>query len=91
MSKATDYKLIQTNFMAMPRVIAAPGKYRTRCGEIVEVFHIAQKRSPYGWHYAWGEYPDETKTKEGWEVSGRILPHTETDNDIIEKVPAIAA
>lgn len=79
----TAYHIV-TKFIPLPRIIDAPGKYRTRGGDVVEVFHIAERRDPSGWHRAWGEYDDGVK--ECWEISGLILPTLETDNDIIEKI-----
>lgn len=62
--------------VALPTVVATPGRHRTRSGEIVTVTTITR-----GW--ANGHYADGTL--ESWDVSGRVLPSTLSKNDIITK------
>lgn len=68
----------------LPTIIDAPGKYRTRCGEVVEVTVI----SPYGSSTAprcIGLYSDG-ETLETWRTCGRVFAGQESQNDIIGKV-----
>lgn len=61
----------------LPVVVSQPGKYETRCGEVVEVYAI-DSRYP---HLVHGHYP--SGIQESWHESGRIFAGRETDNDII--------
>jgi hypothetical protein len=60
-------------------IIEAPGQYRTRAGECVEVETLRGR-------WAYGAYPDGTR--ESWHRSGRILPSRVTGNDIVSEVRA---
>ena len=68
---------MNTALLSKPRIIVGPGQYVTRSGEIVTVKSMLTRRF-YG---AAGHYPNGTQ--EMWDVSGRILPLTETDNDVV--------
>lgn len=57
-----------------PTIIVKQGEYVTRCGEHVMVVSIDR-----GW--ASGHYADGTI--ERWDISGRLLPFTESRNDIV--------
>jgi hypothetical protein len=67
-----------TPFFSLPIIIKAPGRYKTRGGEIVTVDRIV--RGSYGAH---GHY--ENGTPERWDVNGRTLPFSESNNDIVGK------
>jgi hypothetical protein len=65
--------------VVLPTVITVPGDYRTRCGEMVHVKSVHQQ----GWaagNYAVCGIPDV------WDVSGRILRYSLSNNDIVEFV-----
>lgn len=59
-------------------IIAAPGLYRTRCGELVTI------NSLVGYWRSYGVYPDGTR--EMWDVSGRLLPWSLSKNDVVARV-----
>jgi hypothetical protein len=64
------------NHVALPIVITEPGKYRTRCGEIVTIETVRQ-------YDASGRYSNQIP--DTWDLSGRLYPSTLSDNDIIRK------
>lgn len=75
--------------LTRPKIIDAPGQYRTRGGEVVTIdrLGIMEKWAPNfiipnGW--AHGHYLNGIP--ETWDVSGRVLPFSLSDNDIMEKV-----
>lgn len=72
---------IVTSFLNRPQIITKPGEYLTRCGEIVTIKGISEKRGSLGWQMAWGSYADGIN--ESWEVCGAILPSQQTQNDIV--------
>lgn len=74
MTSAYLYPLI-----LLPVIIDAPGKYKTRCGETVEVTKTSNKHD-FGCH---GTY--EGNIAERWHKSGRIFASQESNNDIVEK------
>jgi hypothetical protein len=62
--------------VALPTVITGPGKYRTRSGEVVTIVEP--------WRGWWrGAYP--SGTPEAWDPSGRLLPFSETGNDVVAR------
>jgi len=63
--------------ISMPKVITGPGVYRTRSGETVTV----ESFSGHGGYVADGSY--EGGPAESWYVSGRVLSHYESPNDIV--------
>lgn len=71
---------MNTALLSKPRIIVGPGQYVTRSGEIVTVksIELPWVRRFYG---AVGHYPNGTQEK--WDVSGRCLPLTLTDNDVV--------
>ncbi len=68
----------------MPRVIVAPGRYVTRRGETVTVDFVSSSFPPPVFS-AEGSYGDGIA--EMWHVSGRVLPFTESRNDIVARLP----
>ena len=63
-----------------PTVITGPGRYKTRCGETVTVDFVDSSCPPPVFA-AEGSYdggPDEC-----WHRSGRVLPFSESKNDIV--------
>ena len=65
----------------LPTIITGPGRYFTRCGEVVTVLSVTGK-SLYS---CIGAYANGTR--ESWHKSGRIFPATDTTNDIIGTAP----
>ncbi len=65
----------QASHVALPTVITGAGKYKTRGGETVVVESLTR------WT-AYGHYPNGVR--ERWDKSGRTLPFTENQNDIVE-------
>ncbi len=61
----------------LPVIITAPGKYLTRCGEIVEITNT-DARGQLG---CAGTYPCGLKDR--WNKSGRLYYSTLSSNDII--------
>jgi len=78
MTKSSSYFV---PLLFLPTVIAGPGQYRTRCGEIVSIRASSTRHD----HGCVGTYSDGVP--EGWHKSGRILASRETINDIIGPVP----
>lgn len=66
-------------FLLKPDVIDNPGKYVTRCGEVVEVDVVSKKHD----FKCRGKY--SCGTAEGWHKSGRLYFGQECDNDIVGK------
>lgn len=60
-------------------IITAPGFYRTRGGDRVEIILVSE-RQDFG---CLGHYDDGVP--ERWHKSGRILASRETQNDIVNK------
>ena len=67
------------NLVSLPSIIKSPGQYRTRCGDTVTVTRLSTGLSG-GWAFG---YYDGSLIQESWDVSGRILPFTPTQNDIV--------
>ena len=67
-------------FIGLDVVIDAPGKYLTRCGEVVEIAK-ASIRYEFG---CFGVYSN--KVKERWRKSGRLYFGSECPNDIVRRV-----
>ncbi len=63
--------------IALPVVISATGQYVTRRGEVVTIAHI---------HKGWADGRHSDGTPEKWDVSGRLLPFSESQNDIVGMV-----
>jgi len=68
----------QRSHTGLPHFVTAPGEYLTRCGEKVTVTKV-YKRFAYGFY-------NKPQIRESWNLNGRILLWTETDNDIISIV-----
>jgi len=64
-------------FVTMPTIITAPGKYVTRCGEVVTV-EVAKQKHIFGCS---GTY--STGQREEWHMTGRLMFDRETPNDIV--------
>lgn len=60
-----------------PAVVTRPGEYLTRGGEVVVVESV-EPRGPYGVR---GRYRDGVK--DTWDMTGRLLPGTLSQNDIV--------
>lgn len=81
--------------LSLPTVIVAPGQYQTRCGETVTIDRVGRSASLPWWEmdptsgWAFGHY--DTGIPESWDVSGRVLPFSLSDNDILGKLPDHAA
>ncbi len=78
--------------VSLPTVITAPGRYRTRAGEIVTIDRVGRPEhlsfadvDPRA-GLADGHYPNGVT--EVWDVSGRLLPFSQSDNDIIHRFRA---
>lgn len=67
-------------FLGMPELITGPGKYVTRCGDIVSIQKVSAKQN-FGCH---GHYPHGIA--ESWHKSGRLYANRECDNDIVGAV-----
>ncbi len=67
----------EAEHVTLPTIITGPGKYRTRCGEIVTI--DSEWRGS-----AKGRY--EGDIQESWDISGRLLRWTLSSNDIIQKL-----
>lgn len=65
----------------LPVIIDEPGKYVTRCGDVVTVTKVSS-RHDINCH---GYYGERYKTKERWHKSGRLYATTESFNDIVSK------
>lgn len=65
--------------ICLPAVIDGPGKYVTRCGEVVEIVK-SSNRHDYG---CTGTYSNNVA--ERWHKSGRIFATKETANDVVSK------
>ncbi len=63
--------------ISLPKVVTGPGVYRTRSGEAVTVDGF----SGHAGYIANGSYADGLA--ESWFVSGRVLSHYESKNDIM--------
>ena len=63
--------------MTLPRVVTGPGKYVTRGGAVVNIDRLGG----YNNFKAYGSYPNGTA--EMWYVSGRVLPYSLSENDIV--------
>lgn len=66
--------------MSLPKIITEPGKYLTRCGDLVVVNtigHVAKFSCA-------GSYSNGVK--ESWHRSGRLFANVISDNDIVTKV-----
>lgn len=61
-------------------IIDTPGKYKTRCGEVVQIETVSRRH--YGFH-CHGKY--SCGIPECWNDRGRVLPFSKSANDIIEK------
>lgn len=68
------------NFVHLPDLVIGVGYYKTRRGETV---HINRLHGGVSNHYCEGCYSDGTS--EAWDKSGRLLPFSLSDNDIVEK------
>lgn len=66
--------------MSLPIIIAGPGKYLTRCGDLVVVESFGRVAN----FSCVGSYPDGVK--ESWHRSGRLFANVISDNDIVTKV-----
>lgn len=66
-----------TNLIALPTVIIATGQYVTRCGDVVTIAHINK---------GWADGRHSNGIPEKWDVSGRLLPFSQSQNDIIGMV-----
>lgn len=60
--------------VGLPTIISKPGYFITRCGEVVEIESIDR------W-MAKGKY--DNGVVETWDISGRLLPSVESQNDIM--------
>lgn len=67
----------------LPTVIAAPGQYRTRCGETVTVETVPPGIRHHA-HDCHGSYANGTR--EAWHRSGRLYAGPECVNDIVSRV-----
>lgn len=67
------------SLVVRPTVISGPGKYVTRCGEIVEIVQSSH-RHDYG---CAGTYSN--RTTERWHKSGRLFASRETANDVVAR------
>lgn len=65
------------NWVSLPTVVTSVGQYRTRGGEIVTVTSIDKS-------WARGHYANNVS--ELWDISGRLLPSTESRNDIVQPI-----
>ncbi len=64
--------------MVLPQIVKGPGKYKTRSGEVVTIDRLGG----YNNYQATGLYSNGVP--ECWFVSGRVLPHYLSPNDIVE-------
>jgi hypothetical protein len=64
--------------ISLPRIVTGPGLYRTRSGETVTV----DRFNGYNGFMAEGSY--ENGPAESWFISGRVLSHYLSKNDIIQ-------
>jgi hypothetical protein len=69
----------RVSFIVQPTIITRPGNYRTRGGEVVTIENIGR-----GAYAAQGHYPNGTN--ERWDICGRVLPFSLSQNDILEPV-----
>jgi hypothetical protein len=76
----------------LPCIIDAPGRYETRCGEIVAIETIDKIPGtdiPRTRYYACRGYYTSTfpspNIAESWHVSGRLYPRIQSPNDIVRK------
>lgn len=68
--------------VALPTIITEPGEYVTRCDEVVTVTDI-EKLYGHVPQRGYGHYHNDAQTLESWDISGRLLPHSLSDNDIV--------
>lgn len=66
-------------FVELPTIINKNGKYKTRRGEIINIYKIVD--GPYG---AVGEH--EGGAMNVWDISGRLFSTNETQADIVEAI-----
>ena len=66
------------SLIILPTVIDKPGLYVTRINEVVEIESVGKNAYGARGRYSNGVY-------ESWDISGRILPYSKTDNDIVRK------
>ena len=74
--------ILNTELLTKPRIIDEKGEYVPRCGDAVTIDNMSEKRWQ-GYKFCWGVYSDGRR--EMWDESGRILPNSETKNDIVRK------
>ena len=67
-----------THFFLLPTIITGPGRYITRCGEVVTIDFVVPMKCFYSAH---GNYANGVK--ERWDRTGRLLPSTLSDNDVV--------
>lgn len=62
----------------LPTIVTRPGRYVTRCGEVVTVERITTglHASAYGYY--------SNGIEERWDACGRLLPHSLSKNDIVQ-------
>ncbi len=72
----------------LPTIIDMPGKYRTRCGQIVTIESVEKtpRNIPTNTFNCKGQYP--CGIKEGWHHTGRLYTYQSviSQNDIVEKI-----
>lgn len=75
-------------FHELPIIITKPGKYRTRCGEVVTITSTGRNLVWEQWG-AVGTFPEGIV--DSWNINGRRTSMAENRHDIIEALPEEAS
>lgn len=67
---------MNSSFITLPNIVTGPGQYITRSGETVTIVGIERR------YWAKGHYSNGVV--ERWDISGRVLPFSESSNDIVK-------
>lgn len=70
-----EYQREAMNALTGPEIITGPGKYVTRCGDLVTIYRMNGSR--------WRGFYQTTGISDGWLATGRLFLWSETKNDIV--------